>query len=193
VVAALAGTQYVQNLNQSDTITSLQANLSSLSTEVSTLNSQVAKLQANNSTSQKEIQQLQLQISQLENQSALLKQEVSLLGQVGGVDINSVAVNNTWTVQPNQTILVNQEVNQYNGSLVFIGYACPDGAGSSSNANGEQGMTVLLDSKSLVPLKSMNVELIGPQQWAVYLRNIGPNPVQCTGSLFYLYQTPGSP
>lgn len=127
------------------------------------------------------------------NESALLRQEVTLLGQIGGEGVSAFAVNSTWTIEPNQTVLVDQEVNQYNGSLVFIGYACPDGAGSSSNANGEQGITILLDSKSLIPSKSMNIEPVGPQEWAVYLKNIGLTIVQCTGSLYYVYQVPKSP
>ncbi len=126
------------------------------------------------------------------NESALLRQEVALLGQIGGDEISVSLVNVTWTVEPNQTVLANEEVNQYNGSIVFIGYSCPDGAGSQSNTNGLPGFTVLLSNKSLIPSRSENVSPINSTtpEWAVYLKNIGPTTVQCTASLFFVYHVP---
>ena len=207
--ATVASGLYVQNLNQSNTIANqsstigkdgstikmLQGNLSAQNTEILALNQQIASLRANGSASQAQIHTLQLQLSQLENQSALMRLEISLLGQVGGLGINAFAVNETWTVQPNSTILVGQEANQYNGSLFFICYsACPSDLGVFNNANGEKGMTLWFYN-STNPISpnpiSFNIgENVGPQEWAVYLRNIGSTPIQFTGSLYYVYQVP---
>jgi TolA-binding protein len=213
VAAAVAGSLYVQTADQSGTISSkdsslsslqsgsgsqsaaiasLEGNLSALSTEISSLNGQISSLQGGSSASQTEIHSLQTQASQLQNESALLKQEITLLGQVGGEEVSPIGVDFTYTVQPNSTVLVVQQLNRYNGSLVFNGYTCPDGAGTQSNADGSSGVTVLLNDKSFIPSSSQDIATITSASggWAFYLRNIGPTTVQCTGSLFFVYHVP---
>jgi len=203
VIAIIAGTGagYLTGYanERTDTLVSTSVTTSTSTTtlvSVSTSTATLVSTEVQTTTrTDAQIHTLQLQLSQLENQSALMRLEISLLGQVSGLGINAFAVNETWTVQPNSTILVSQEVNQYNGSLVFICYsACPNDVGSLNNANGEKGMTLWLDNStnpiSPNPINFTISENVPPQEWAVYLRNIGSTPIQFTGSLYYVYQVP---
>jgi cell division protein FtsB len=170
-------------------VASLQSNLNELNAKVSSLNLEIDNLQSNQTASKALLSSLELEVSQLQNDSARLQLELSIVEQVGKLSIYTYYVNDTMTVAPNSTVLLTSQVNGYNGTIVFISpNGCYSAGAQAESVQPQYVLDILLNSNS-PPLTSAYTSLSG-QPYSVYFKNIGSSPVQCTFSLFYVYQKP---
>jgi hypothetical protein len=168
-------------------VASLESNLNELNAKVSSLNQGIANLQSNQTASKALLSSLELEVSQLQNDSALLQLELSIVEQIGKLSIFTYYVNDTMTAAPNSTVLLTSQVNGYNGTIVFISpNGCYSAGTQAESVQPQYVLDILLNSNS--PLLTSAYTSLSGQPYSVYFKNIGSSPVQCTFSLFYVYQ-----
>jgi hypothetical protein len=181
LVGAIAN--YTSTISGKDnTITTQNSEIADKNSTITYLNSTITSLQTwlnGNIT----------QARALQNDSARLQLELSIVEQVGKLSIYTYYVNDTMTVAPNSTVLLTSQVNGYNGTIVFISpNGCYSAGAQAESVQPQYVLDILLNSNS-PPLTSAYTSLSG-QPYSVYFKNIGSSPVQCTFSLFYVYQKP---
>jgi len=174
--------------SQANSILNLQLMLNSMSAQIRTLNSTIAALESNQTGSSSQQQALELKVSDLETSSSELQTELSVVEQAGQLSVVALLVNDTVTVPGNSNVTVTQQINGYNGTIIFLSPGgCPiPGITYRPNPTGSSYYILLKASNSTSA--SAGNEGIGSSPFILYLSNIGAASVQCTLSLYWVYQ-----
>ncbi len=176
-----------QLLAENATSLELQLRILLLNSNITMLNQRIAGLLQGQGVYNTEIASLVGQVTRLENQSAFLNLELSVVEAAAGhLTIHSYLVNDTVTVAPNTTMQVTSQSPGQPGTLAFIS---PAGCRSPGNSIQSSSPTfvyyILLDSASTGLVQS-TYETVNATSFSFSFQNVGPSPVSCTFSLFYV-------
>ncbi|MGD0638239.1 MAG: helix-turn-helix domain-containing protein [Nitrososphaerales archaeon] len=170
------------------TVATLNSRITALNSTIATLSSNQSALISQRQALELQVSSLDLRVSQLQNASSQLQMELSAIEQVEKVIVLPMYVNQTMTIPANTTVPLNQQLNGHNGTIIWLSDRGCYSAGSRGGLVGNQyTVNILLNSRSL-PLTSL-VTTIGPSPFAIVFQNIGTASVQCTFSMFWVYQT----
>jgi hypothetical protein len=173
--------------SQANSILNLQLMLNSMSAQIRTLNSTIAALESNQTGFSSQQQVLELKVSDLETASSQLQLELSLVEQVGNLSFSTFFFNDTMTVPGNSNVTLIQQVNGHNGTLIWLSpNGCPSpGTLESSNQSGYSYYIML--KANYAKLDNIGFT-VGPSPFILYYSNTGSASVQCTFSLYWVYQ-----
>jgi hypothetical protein len=178
-----------EDASQANYILTLQEMLNSMSAQIRTLNSTIAALDSNQTALGSQQQALELKLLGIESSSSQVQTELSVVEQVGTLAIVPFFTNDTVTVPGDSNITVTQQLNGYNGTLIWLSpNSCPS-PGITYRPNPTGGSYyILLKANSSTALGG--TETIGPSAFVLYLSNTGTASVKCTLSLYWVYQGP---
>ena len=172
---------------QNETIYGLKLNIIILNSSMAALNQKVASLEGDQNASSAEISSLASQILRLRNQSAFLNLELSVAEQAGNFTIIPYYDNRTMTVQPSTTVQVASNSRASTGTIAFVSPSgCSSVGTDTAPGTSTVAFEVLLSSNGSSLLSSYH--RVSGEPFTFSLKNVGPAPVSCTFSLFYVTQ-----
>lgn len=176
-----------QMLVQNYTALELQLKIFELNDNITLLNQQITGLTQSQSASSSEIASLVGQVMRLQNQSAFLSLELTVVeGAAGSLAVHPYFVNDTVTVAPGTTMQVTSQSPGKAGTLAFVSPAgCRSPGDSIQSSSPTFVYYVLLDSTSTAKAQSY-YENVNATSFSFSFQNVGPSPVSCTFSLFYV-------
>ena len=173
-------------LAQNATVLEMQFQVYQLNANITQLNQRIAGLTQSQIVSTSEITSLVNQVLRLQNRSAFLTLELSVLESAGHLTIHSYFVNDTVTVSPNTTMEITSQSPGQPGTLVFTSPAgCRSPGDSIQSSSPTFVYYVLLDSTSTGTSRS-SYQSVNATSFSFSFQNVGPSPVSCTFSLFYV-------